>query len=62
MFYFSFCGQEGDLMVTVSVFVSPQMPQPLSTPAVIVYVPGLTPLKSHVTFAPLPTIFPAETV
>src|SRR5688572_25021653 len=48
--------------VTVRVWVWPQSPQPSSTPAVIVYVPGCNPLRSHETFAPVPTILPPETV
>jgi hypothetical protein len=47
-----FCLQSGhSLTTTVLVIVLPQIPQPLSTPAVIVYLPGLTPLKPHITLA-----------
>ena len=52
----------GYFTITVFVIVAPQIPQPSSTPAVIMYLPAGTPDKSHTTFAPAPRICPAETV
>jgi len=49
------------ITITAFVIVLPQTPQPSSTLAVIAYVPGGTPLRSHCTFEPKPTMRPAET-
>jgi len=49
------------ITITAFVIVLPQTPQPSSTLAVIAYVPGGTPLRSHCTFEPEPTMRPAET-
>jgi len=44
------------------VFVAPQTPQLSSTLAVIEYVPGPTPVRSHATAEPEPVMRPAETM
>jgi hypothetical protein len=48
------------MIITAFVIVLPQTPQLSSTRAVMVYVPGPTPLRSHWTLDPEPTMWPAE--